>query len=367
MSDQQSLLVVDDETAIAELLARHLRKAGYRVTLAFTAEEAIQAMDVSDFDLIITDIRMPGQGGLVLIDVARERDEALPVIVLTSVNDVDTAVGAMRAGAHDYIVKPFVLEQIEIAVERALEKRSLIKENRRIHQKLELKVEDQTKQLRYALMEVQSTFNATIEAMVSAIEARDCETQNHCRRAREYALLLARRMGIKGRALRDVGWGSLLHDVGKIGVPDHILLKPGPLTPAEWDQMRKHPVIGYRLLTPVKFLQGAAPVVLHHHERWDGTGYPYGKEGEQIPLGARIFMVADAYETITSRRSYKRALPYEVAAEEIVRSSGSHFDPKVVDTFLRIPKEQFEEIRLKYIADQAEIPRILARQEAAAV
>jgi HD-GYP domain-containing protein (c-di-GMP phosphodiesterase class II) len=163
--------------------------------------------------------------------------------------------------------------------------------------------------------------------------------------------MLAHKMGIRGRTLRDVGWGSLLHDVGKIGVPDHILLKPGPLTDAEWREMRKHPIIGYRLLSPIRFLSGAAQVVLHHHEKWDGSGYPYGKKAEEIPIGARIFMVADAVETITSKRSYKEALSFDIAREEIIRCSGSHFDPEVVEAFKKVPESNWDAVREKYFAE----------------
>ena len=351
MEETPRLLVVDDEHAIAELLARHLTAQGFRVSVAFDGEEAIDALEKASFQLIITDIRMPGRDGLSLLEVAREKDPALPVIVLTSVTDVNTAVRAMRGGAQDYIVKPFNLEALDISIERGLERRELILDSQRHKEELELKVEEKTRKLRLALSEVQGTFNATVEAMVSAIEARDCETQHHCRRAREYTLMLAHRMGIRGRELRDVGWGSLLHDVGKIGVPDQILLKPGPLTKEEWAEMKKHPIIGYRLLSPIRFLSGAAQVVLHHHEKWDGSGYPYGKRAEEIPLGARIFMVADAIETITSKRSYKDALPFEVAEEEVIRCAGTHFDPTVVEAFKKIPRTNWIAVREKYLAD----------------
>lgn len=351
MDETPRLLVVDDEHAIAELLSRHLETRGYRVSVAFDGEEALEALEKASFHLIVTDIRMPGRDGLSLLEIARQKDPVLPVIVLTSVSDVNTAVRAMRSGAQDYIVKPFNLDALDISIERALEKRELILQNQRHQEELELKVEEKTRKLRLALSEVQGTFNATVEAMVSSIEARDCETQHHCRRAREYTLMLAHRMGIRGRELRDVGWGSLLHDVGKIGVPDQILLKPGPLTNEEWAEMKKHPIIGYRLLSPIRFLAGAAQVVLHHHERWDGKGYPYGKKGEEIPLSARIFMLADAIETITSKRSYKEPMPFEYAEEEVIRCAGTHFDPQVVEAFRQIPRTNWIAVREKYLAD----------------
>jgi cyclic di-GMP phosphodiesterase len=351
MDDKRRLLVVDDEHAIAELLSRHLEREGYRVSLAFDGDEALETLENARFDVVLTDIRMPGRDGIALLEASKQLDSTLPVVVLTSINDVDTAVRAMRMGADDYILKPFTLDALSVAVERSLERRELILSNRRHREELELAVEEKTRKLRLALSEVQGTFNATVEAMVSSIEARDCETQHHCRRAREYTLMLAHRMGLRGRDLRDVGWGSLLHDVGKIGVPDHILLKAGPLDEDEWAEMRKHPIIGYRLLSPIRFLSGASQIVLHHHEKWDGTGYPYGKQGEEIPLGARIFMLADAIETITSVRPYKAALPFEEAEDEVIRCAGTHFDPLVVEAFRKIPRSNWNSIREKYFAE----------------
>jgi len=354
MDDKRRLLVVDDEHAIAELLSRHLEREGYRVSVAFDGDEALETLHKATFDVVLTDIRMPGRDGIALLEAAKQLDITLPVIVLTSMNDVDTAVRAMRLGADDYILKPFTLDALSISVERALERRELILNARRHQEELELAVEEKTRKLRLALSEVQGTFNATVEAMVSSIEARDCETQHHCRRAREYSLMLAHRLGLRGRDLRDAGWGSLLHDVGKIGVADRILLKPGPLDDDEWAEMRKHPIIGYRLLSPIRFLHGAAQIVLHHHEKWDGTGYPYGKQGEEIPFGARVFMLADAIETITSKRSYKEALSFQVALEEIENSAGNHFDPLVVEAFRRVDSEEWRRIRNKYIAELSE-------------
>ena len=351
MDDKRRLLVVDDEHAIAELLSRHLEREGYRVSVAFDGDEALETLQKATFDVVLTDIRMPGRDGIALLEASKQLDSTLPVIVLTSMNDVDTAVRALRLGADDYILKPFTLDALSISVERALERRELVLSARRHREELEFAVEEKTRKLRLALSEVQGTFNATVEAMVSSIEARDCETQHHCRRAREYTLMLAHRLGLRGRELRDAGWGSLLHDVGKIGVADRILLKAGPLDDDEWAEMRKHPIIGYRLLSPIRFLHGAAQIVLHHHEKWDGTGYPYGKQGEEIPFGARIFRLADAIETITSKRPYKKALPFEAAEDEVIRCSGTHFDPQVVEAFKKIPRSNWTSIRDKYIAD----------------
>lgn len=358
------LLVVDDEEPMAGLIASSLKERGHTVSLVDSSEAAISLLDKIPHHVLITDLKMHGSNGFDLLKQVKQRDPALPVIILTSSSEVDRAVKAVRQGAENFLLKPFDFEQLDVSVAKALEKRDLIIENRRARECFDLSIEEKTNRLRYALNRVQGTFNATVEAMVSAIEARDCETQHHCRRAREYTLLLARALGFEGRDLRHLAWGALLHDVGKIGVPDHILLKKGPLTAREWELMRKHPMIGYRLLGPIQFLREAAQIVLHHHEKWDGTGYPYGKQGEEIPFGARIFMVADAFETITSKRSYKEAFSFEHAEEEIIASAGTHFDPQVVEAFRRIGKDEWLRIRNKYLAEILQGPELYKQREA---
>jgi len=348
---EQRLLVADEDDLLADEITADLREVGWNASSVETPAAAMLRLGESRHQLLVTPPGMPGTNGRPLMAEALRLDPDLRVIVYTPPDAVDQGIRAMRAGAEDFLVSPWCTEQLEIAVERALQKRSLLIQSRRNRDELEQRVDEKTHKLRYALQSVQGTFNATVEAMVSAIEARDCETQNHCRRAREYSMLLGRQLGLDPRDLRNLAWGALLHDVGKIGVPDHILLKKGPLSPEEWDLMRKHPMIGYRLVTPISFLRSAATIVLHHHEKWDGTGYPYGKQGEELPFPARIFMVADAFETITSRRSYKAALSFEDAREEIDNSAGTHFDPLVVEAFLRVDPGEWLRIRNKYIGE----------------
>jgi putative nucleotidyltransferase with HDIG domain len=189
--------------------------------------------------------------------------------------------------------------------------------------------------------------------MVSAIESRDCETKHHCRRVQVYAVMLAQRLDVSPEQLVDISYGSLLHDVGKIGVPDSILLKPGKLTDAEWQVMRRHTIIGYQMLSKIKFLRGASDIVLHHHERWDGGGYPNGVSGEEIPLGARIFSIIDTYDAMTSKRPYKEALPIATARAEIERCAGTQFDPRIVKEFLRIGDEDLIEARARVESESA--------------
>ncbi len=359
MPPQNHLLVVDDEPMIREILRETLEQEGYRVTEAENGKVACDLVARNDVDLIITDVKMPVMDGFTLMKNLGSLTQELPVIVVTSFSDVDVAVDAIRLGAYDYIVKPFNISQVTISVRRATERRRLLLENVQYKKRLEekvvektidlirknKKVEQQAKNLEKLLDDLRESYDATLDALVSAIESRDCETKHHCRRVQAYASMLAERLQMTPEQLVDISYGALLHDVGKIGVPDSILLKPGKLTDEEWVTMRNHTLIGYKMVSRIKFLRGAAEIVLSHHERWDGRGYPHKLAGEEIPLGARIFSVIDAFDAITSKRVYKEAVPIEDAKREIARSAGSQFDPRVVAAFLEVGEAQLVEIR----------------------
>ncbi|MHC4223777.1 MAG: HD domain-containing phosphohydrolase [Planctomycetota bacterium] len=359
MAGPHHILVVDDEPMIREILKETLVQEGHRVSEAENGEVACQRIDQESYDLVLTDVKMPVMDGFTLMKNLGALTDELPVIVITSFSDIDVAVDAIRLGAYDYIVKPFNISQVAISVRRALERRRLLLENLQYKKSLEQKVvqktidlirknkklQQQAKVLEDVLHDLRESYEATLDAMVSAIESRDCETKHHCRRVQSHAVLLGRRLGLTPEQLVDISYGALLHDVGKIGVPDSILLKPGKLSDEDWTIMRQHTLIGHKMISRIKFLKGAADVVLYHHERWDGTGYPYGISGEDIPLPARIFSVIDAYDAITSERVYKRAVPIEGAKKEIERCSGTQFDPKVVEVFLRVTKEELEQTR----------------------
>lgn len=198
----------------------------------------------------------------------------------------------------------------------------------------------------------------TLEALASALDIRDRETLGHSKRVVEYCLLMAEAMNIKDQQLLDIRNGALLHDVGKIGIPDAILIKPGRLSESEWNIMKKHPIFGYRILSGIKFLEGALPIVLHHHEKWNGSGYPHGMKKEAIPLSARIFAIADAFDAMTSARSYRDTFTYAEAINDIKRHSGFQFDPDISDIFLSIPEQRWEDIS-KRIADEIRFKRFL--------
>ena len=296
-------------------------------------------------DVMLVDINLPGLNGLEVARVVRRRQPQTAIIILTGVGDVKTAIESLKHGAHDFILKPVNVEELLIAAERALERRELLIERREYQVTLERRVEEATRDLDAAYTKLQDTYRATLEALGSALDTRDVGTQSHSRRVHGYSLSIARTHGVPGHQLEDLEQGVLLHDIGKIGIPDAILLKPGPLTPEEWKIMRTHPEIGKRLIEPIPFLRGAVPVVWCHHERWDGTGYPRGLRREAIPLAARIFAVADAFDAMTFDRPYSRAISFAAARTEIQRCAATHFDPAVVATFLSIPESLFEDIR----------------------
>ncbi len=346
------LLVVDDDQSIREVLAEGLHSLGYEVVTASDAEEAFRSLESRGLRLVLSDVDMPGQNGIELLRRIKRADADVDVIMVTGVVDVDTAIAAIRQGASDYVTKPFNLQEVALVVERTLEKRRLILENRAYQLHLEEMVAARTAELAQKKEEVERlyrelevSYESTLQALVTALDYRDNETLGHSRRVVEYAVLVADRVGVKEPELSWVRRGAILHDVGKIGVPDAVLRKPGRLDPGEWEEMRKHPEMGYEMLRHIPFLAPALDVVLSHQERWDGSGYPRGLRGEGIPLGARIFAVVDTFDAMTSDRPYRRALPIRAARDEIQRFSGVQFDPAVAEAFLSIEEGSLNEIR----------------------
>jgi putative two-component system response regulator len=349
---RRNLLVVDDELSIRELLSEGLQAFGFPVRMAGSADEAFRIVQAGDVHLVLSDIDMPGETGIALLKRVKAYDPDVDVIMVTGVVDVDTAIRAMRQGAGDYVTKPFNLEEVRLVIEAALERRRLILENRAYQHHLEEMVSERTRELTAKKEEVerlygdlQASYESTLQALVTALDIRDNETHGHSWRVVEYAVLVAERMGITGQELSWIRLGAILHDVGKIGIADAILRKPGKLEPHEWDEMRKHPELGHRMLKHIRFLAPALDVVLSHQERWDGSGYPRGLHGEAIPLGARIFAVVDTFDAMTSDRPYRKALTIEDALDEVRRFSGIQFDPKVAEVFLSIERDAWNHIR----------------------
>ena len=342
MEQSRNILIVDDDWQVREVLHEIFLSAGYTCQVAGDGREGLGLFRATLPPLTVTDLKMPVMDGIALLHAIRETDTDAAVIVLTGAADVKTAIESLKLGAHDFIMKPVNVDELLIAADRAIERRQLLIERRQYQALLERRVEEATRNLEQA-------YTQTLEALGAALDSRDVGTESHSRRVHGYSLALAREHGLPANQLGDLAHGVLLHDIGKIGIPDAILLKPGPLTPEEWKVMRSHPDIGKRLIEKIPFLHGAIPVVACHHEKWDGSGYPQGLAGEDIPLNARIFMVVDAFDAMTFDRPYSKAIPFDAAIAELKRCAGTHFDPLVVESFLRVPLTLLEEIRRRSI------------------
>ena len=339
------VLIVDDEPEIREVLCDLLGK-DYECASASSAEEALQMLRRgTSFNLIISDITMSGMTGLEMIPHVIKISPETVVLMISGMQTIESAIEALRVGAFDYIMKPFDLRQVEAAVRRAQEHYELRRDKKLYETHLEELVEQRTSELDKALDSLEEAYRSTLRALTSALETRDAETHGHSHRVVTFSLRLGRELGLSRVQLRSLEFGSLLHDIGKIGVPDAILRKPAKLTDEEWTRMRKHPLHGQQILNGIEFLEGAARVVAQHHEKWDGSGYPLGLKGEEIDLNARIFAVADAFDAMISDRVYRKGRSYEEASEELERCAGAHFDPAVVEAFHRVPREDWEDLR----------------------
>jgi putative nucleotidyltransferase with HDIG domain len=351
------ILVVDDEPEIREVLCE-LLGYDYECASAGSAEEALQTLREGDFNLIISDIMMGGMSGLEMIPHVQAASPETVVLMISGVQTIESAIKALRAGAFDYIMKPFDLRQVEAAVRRALENYELRASKRRYENHLEELVEQRTAELDRALESVEDAYRSTLKALAQALETRDAETHGHSERVVTFSLRLGREIGLDKQQMKALEFGSLLHDIGKIGVPDAILRKPAKLTSDEWIKMREHPLHGQQILREIRFLEGAARVVAQHHEKWDGSGYPLGLHGEEIDLNARIFAVADAFDAMTSDRVYRAGRSYEIAAAELDRCGSQQFDPQVVAAFHRVPQEDWEELRRRSVMRKQELPAL---------
>ena len=338
---------MDDDEQFCVMLRRGLAAEGYECQSCSAGDAALRLLEREAFDVVISDLRMPGMSGMELLKVAVGAYPRSVFLIATGVDDIRTGIEAMKQGAYDYLLKPFKLDAVVASIERALEKKRLELEVQNYRENLEQMIEERTKQLKNAMGRIEHTYDETLEALGAALDLRDNETAGHSRRVTRYSLEIAKAMGCSGEQLKQIARGAHLHDIGKIGIPDAVLLKPGKLTAEEWVIMKSHARIGYDLVSRIAFLAPAAEIVLTHQECYDGTGYPQGLAGEQIPLGARIFAVADTLDAMTSDRPYRKALPFSTAREEIIRESGRQFDPEVVKVFLSLAQTVWEEIRLE--------------------
>ena len=326
-------------------MLRDLLSGAYECGEAASAEDALGQLRASEFHLVISDITMSGMSGLEMIPHVKVASPDTVIVMISGMQTIESAINALRLGAFDYLMKPFDLRQAEAAVERALHHHELIVAKRRYENHLEDLVAQRTAELDEALGSLENAYRSTLQALTAALEARDAETHGHSERVVTFSLRLGREYGLTSAEMKALEFGSLLHDIGKIGVPDAILRKPAKLTEEEWERMREHPLHGQQILRGIKFLTGAARVVAQHHEKWDGSGYPLGLKAEDIDICARIFSVADAFDAITSDRVYRQGRSYEVALAELDDWAGRQFDPRIVEAFHRVPPEDWEELR----------------------
>jgi response regulator RpfG family c-di-GMP phosphodiesterase len=380
------ILLADDQDRVRRLVAATLGSAQWELLYARDGEEALRIAAEAQPAIVLLDVTMPKLDGFEVCRRLKSNPATahMAVVMLTALRDEESRLRANLAGADEYFVKPFsplalvsrlqeLLPQDQGGSAPALstpespalgtsvlrpggplslptpetppivntlaqsgtagntttltapEAQQLLAYARDLNRSLD--------QLRRVYTELERAYIQTIEALAAALDARDSATEGHCQRVTGCTLIIGRHMGIEGPDLTALRYGAALHDIGKIGIPDAILRKPGRLTDEEWALMRQHPELGERIIAGIEFLRCAVPVVLHHHERWDGGGYPHGLKGEEIPLGARIFMVADAFDAMISNRPYRRGISYEQALREIRRVSGQQFDPAVVEAF----------------------------------
>jgi putative nucleotidyltransferase with HDIG domain len=345
--EKEQILIVDDEEAIREVVSALLKAQDYRCTVCSNGRMALESFRNNSFDLVLSDIVMPEMDGLKLLAELRLADPDVPVIMVTAMHDISIALEAIRAGAYDYILKPFEKDQLYLSVRRALEHRQVVLENQTYQSDLEHLVAERTQQLSIALQDLEESYDDTLEALGGALDAKDAETEGHSQRVTAFTIAIAKAMDVDRSLLRHIARGAFLHDIGKMGIPDQILRKPGPLTAEEREIMRKHCEIGYAVLERIPFLKEAAEIVLAHQESYDGSGYPRGLKGAQIPLGARIFAVADTLDAMISDRPYRKAVPISAARAEIQLYSGRQFDPHVVEVFLAQPDEIWLELHEK--------------------
>jgi putative two-component system response regulator len=332
----ETILVVDDETLVNTILARYLSQAGYDCLTAQSGHEALEKLGERPSALALCDIRMPGMDGIELLRRIKQFDDEIAVIMVSAVDNREVAVEAMRAGAYDYVIKPFHLEEVLISVQRALENRRLVLERKEYQRDLERRVEERTRELAQKNEELERLFKSAIESIVLTLEAKDKYTEGHSRRVSVHATAIAEELGLSEEDIENVRRAALLHDIGKVGTKESILNKPGELTDEEGNHIRSHPETAVSILGPITPLHGVLDFIKHVHENYDGSGYPDRLKGDEIPLGARIIAVADVFDAMTSPRPYRAAMETDVVLEHIRNEAGRQFDPVVVEAFLRV-------------------------------
>jgi putative nucleotidyltransferase with HDIG domain len=341
----ERILVVDDEDAIREIVCSMLAAANYKTRQASSGLKALAILDAGEeFELMLSDLMMADLDGIGLLERTKEGYPDMPVVMVTAVHDISVALAAIRNGAYDYLLKPFEREQLLATVRRALENRRLKMENRKYQTELESLVDARTEQLQKTMNNLERSYDITLEALGDALDAKDAETEGHSRRVTAFTMAIAKAMGLARDQIAVIARGAFLHDIGKMAIPDAILNKPGKLDTEEITIMREHAYRGYQIVRKIPFLTEAAEIVYSHQEKYDGSGYPRGLKGKEIPLGARIFAVADTLDAMINDRPYRAAQTLGAARKEIELFSGKQFDPEVVKVFLSMPENIWGEL-----------------------
>ena len=345
---RERILIVDDEEMTLHLLMSLLRNAGYEVHGAFSGAEALDCLaSQGEMNLMLSDLMMSELDGIALLERSKEKFPDMPVIFVTAVNEISVALAALRAGAYDFLMKPFEREQLLAVIRRSLEHHRLKLENREYQNKLEALVAARTGELNRSLSDLERIYDSTLELAGDLMGLKDPVREAHARRVTSFAIALARGMGLAADQIRVIARGAFLHDIGMISIPDNILHKPGALTHEEMMAIREHCYRGYRVLRKIPYLEQAAEIVYAHEERYDGSGYPRGLKGQQIPLGARIFSVAHALDAITTEWEYRPAQTLEAARREIAQFASLQFDPEIVRVFLEMPEKVWSDLKVE--------------------
>ncbi len=334
-SVEDRILIVDDEEVICSILSRRLVREGYSCTTANNGKEALSHFYKGTFSLIVSDIKMPELDGIELLKRVKAIHPRMKVIMVTAYPEIGLAVEAMRLGAYDFIIKPADLDLVVLSVKKALESKRLEEEIEAYHNRLEELVEERTAGLQQAYRILKKTHLDSVKILAEAIDAKDPYTRGHSDRVKRMSLAIAKKMGFSEERLEALEYGALLHDIGKIGIKDEVLQKQGPLSPEEYQYIQEHPLIGVKIVEGVEFFKDKIPMIRHHHEHYDGSGYPDGLAGEAIPIEGRIIAIPDAFDAMTSARPHRNIMHLQDVLAELEKFKGKQFDPKVLEIFLR--------------------------------
>jgi putative nucleotidyltransferase with HDIG domain len=342
----ETILIVASDSETREQIATSLSHAGRISDQVLDARMALQFLQVRpDCALVISAVDMPGTNGIALLDSISQEFPGVPVILFSPRKTPLQIIEAFRHGAFDFLSMPQDRNILSTVVDASFEHGRMRRQSLAYRHNLEELISERTRKLRVAMTDLERSYDITLEAMGDALDLRDAETQGHSKRVTAYAVALAHAMQLTATELKIIARGAFLHDIGKIAIPDAILLKPGKLTPEEMEVMRKHCQRGYEIVRKIPFLDEAAEIVYAHQESYNGHGYPRGLKGDEIPLGARIFAIADTLDAMTSDRPYRKGLPFAQAITEIQRCQGTQFDPTIVDVFLSLPAKTWTSLR----------------------